>query len=147
MDLGLARASTGARSYRSEKAVTVLLDTHFIIWLVLKSRQLSKFPWLERYRPWGISPVSVLEIQYLSEVGRIKVRNPEFTETVLGDQRFLIDEALLLSLVRHALDLSWTREPFDRLLIAHSAARRVPLCTMDRMIRAHYSLLVTELRH
>ena len=37
--------------------------------------------------------------------------------------RFLIDEVPLASLVRHAYSLTWTRDPFDRLLAAHSGAR------------------------
>ena len=72
--------------------MTTLLDTHFLIWLALGSRRLSEFRWLQRYRPWGISPVSLLEIQYLSEVGRLEVHNPEFTETILGDGRFIVDD-------------------------------------------------------
>jgi PIN domain nuclease of toxin-antitoxin system len=126
--------------------VTTILDTHFLIWLTLRSRRLSEFPWLEHYRPWGISPISLLEIQYLAEIGRIEVRNPEFTEQILTDERFIVDEIPLLSLIRHALDLTWTRDPFDRLLTAHSASRRIPLCTTDRLIRTHHPLLVAELR-
>jgi len=126
--------------------VTALLDTHFLIWLVLRSRRLSKFRWLEKYRPWGVSPVSFLEIQYLAEVGRLEVRNPEFTETVLGDRRFIVDEVPFLPLIRQALGLSWTRDPFDRLLAAHSTIRRVPLCTTDQAIRGHHSLLVGEIK-
>lgn len=126
--------------------MTTLLDTHFLIWLTLGSSRLSKFPWLERYRPWGISPVSLLEIQYLAEVGRLEVQNPEFTEQVLRDERFVVDEVPLLSLMRHALVLSWTRDPFDRLLAAHSAARQIPLCTTDRTIRTHHAWVVSEMR-
>ncbi len=126
--------------------MTALLDTHFLIWLVLRSRRLSKFRWLEKYRPWGLSPVSFLEIQYLAEVGRLEVRNPEFTETVLGDRRFIVDEVPFLPLIRQALGLSWTRDPFDRLLAAHSTIRRVPLCTTDQAIRGHHSLLVGEIK-
>ncbi len=126
--------------------MTALLDTHFLIWLVLRSRRLSKFRWLEKYRPWGVSPVSFLEIQYLAEVGRLEVRNPEFTETVLGDRRFIVDEVPFLPLIRQALGLSWTRDPFDRLLAAHSTIRRVPLCTTDQAIRGHHSLLVGEIK-
>lgn len=127
--------------------MTILLDTHFLIWLTLGSRRLAKFPWLEHYRPWGVSPVSLLEIQYLSEVGRLEVQNPEFSEQILRDPRFIVDEAPLLALMRQAIDLTWTRDPFDRLLAAHSATRRTPLCTTDRMIRDHHSLVVRELRH
>lgn len=70
--------------------MTLLLDTHFIIWIVLGSRRLT--------------------------------------------------------LVRHALSLDWTRDPFDRLLAAHSTARRVPLCTADRHMLSHHRLLPLELR-
>lgn len=123
----------------------LLLDTHFLLWIVLESRRLEDFPWLPNYRPWGISPVSFLEIQFLAEAGRLEVRNPVFTERVSRDRRFLVDEAPLVALVDHALPLEWTRDPFDRLLAAHSSARRVPLCTMDRTVRRHHSLLPREL--
>lgn len=126
--------------------MTLLLDTHFLIWLVLGSKRLTAFPWLERHRPWGVSPVSFLEIQFLSEIGRLTVRNPEFADAVMQDPRFTVDDIPLVSLVRHALRLEWTRDPFDRLLVAHSAARRVALCTTDRQIRANYALLPGELR-
>jgi hypothetical protein len=66
-------------------------------------------------------------------------------EAVGGDPRFVIDEVPFVTLVSHALPLSWTRDPFDRLLAAHSTARRVPLCTLDRRIRRRHSMLVPEL--
>jgi PIN domain nuclease of toxin-antitoxin system len=125
--------------------VTLLLDTHFLIWLVLESKRLANFPWLDRYRPWGVSPVSFLEIQFLAEVGRLSVRNPEFTSTVMKDRRFIIDDISLETLVGHALRLDWTRDPFDRLLVGHSLARRVALCTTDRAIRSRHRLVPSEL--
>ena len=130
--------STGSRP------VTVLLDTHFVIWLVLGSRRLTEFPWVERHRPWGISPVSFLEIQFLAEIGRLSVRNPEFTTAVMEDPRFTVDDIPLVTVIRHGLGLTWTRDPFDRMLVAHSLARRVPLCTTDRDIRSHHRLVATE---
>ena len=117
--------------------MTVLLDTHFVIWLTLQSRRLAEFPWLDRYRPWGVSPISLLEIQYLAEIGRVEVRNPEFTDQLLNDPRFIVDEVSLLSLVRRALELSWTRDPFDRLLVAHSLYRGWKLATGDGEIIEH----------
>ncbi|MGE0822781.1 MAG: hypothetical protein AB7G75_23945 [Candidatus Binatia bacterium] len=75
--------------------MTSLLDTHFLIWLTLGASRLSEFPWLDRYQPWGVSPVSLLEIQYLSEIGRLEVRNPDFTEAILEDQRFIASVIVL----------------------------------------------------
>jgi PIN domain nuclease of toxin-antitoxin system len=126
--------------------MSVLLDTHFLVWLTLASKRLAEFPWLNRYRPWGISPVSLLEIQYLAEIGKLSVNNPKFTQTVMNDPRFVVDDIGIETLVSQALTLTWTRDPFDRLLAAHSMARRVPLCTTDRVIRSHHRLLLDELK-
>jgi PIN domain nuclease of toxin-antitoxin system len=126
-------------------AVTLLLDTHFLIWLTLGSKRLAEFPWIERYRPWGVSPISFLEIQFLAEIGRVTVRRPEFVDAVMSDGRFAVDDVPFVSLIRTSLALEWTRDPFDRLLAAHSLARRVPLCTLDRGLRRHHRLLAAEL--
>lgn len=123
----------------------LLLDTHFLLWAVLGVPRFDEFPWLERYLPWGISPISFLEIRFLSEVGRLEARMPALMEAVGRDPRFVVDEVPLVALIRHALPLEWTRDPFDRLIVAHSAARRTPLCTLDRRIRASHSMLAPEL--
>jgi PIN domain nuclease of toxin-antitoxin system len=125
--------------------VSLLLDTHFLLWIVMGVPRVDEFPWLDRHRPWGVSPISFLEFQFLGEVGRLQVRQPEFMDAVGRDRRFVIDEVPLVALVRHALPISWTRDPFDRLLAAHSAARRVPLCTFDRRMRREHGMLVEEL--
>lgn len=125
--------------------MSALLDTHFVLWTVLGAPRLEEFPWLERYRPWAVSPVSFLEIQFLGEVGRLEVRTSELTEAVGRDPRFAIDEVPLMSLVQHALPMTWTRDPFDRLIAAHSRSRRLPLCSLDRQIRDEHSLIVREL--
>ncbi len=124
--------------------MTLLLDTHFLIWITLGSKRLAGFPWMDRYRPWGVSPVSFLEIQFLAGLGRLSVRNPDFVDAVMEDPRFAVDEVPLTALIRHALRLDWTRDPFDRLLVAHSTARRVPLCTVDRRIRKHHRSVPVE---
>lgn len=122
-----------------------LLDTHFLLWIVLDADRLNEFPWLKRYEPWGVSPVSFLEVQFLAEVGKLDVDMDAFTTAVSNDSRFLVDDVPFLNLIQQALPLEWTRDPFDRLLAAHSAARRTPLCTVDRDIRAHHALIPTEL--
>ena len=81
----------------------------------------------------------------MAEVGRIEIENPEFTETLLNDPRFLVDEVPLLSLIHHAMQVAWTRDPFDRLLAAHSAARWTPFCTVDQIVLENHSPVVKEL--
>lgn len=123
----------------------VLLDTHFLLGIVVDHPRLREFDWLEEYRPWGVSPISFLEIEFLSEVGKLELEAEEFVQSIGKDRRFVVDEVPLLSLVRQAMPLEWTRDPFDRLLTAHSLARRTPLCTLDRRIRLHHSLVPKEL--
>ncbi len=123
----------------------LLFDTHFLIWALLDVPRMQEFPWLERYRPWGISPVSFLEIAFLAEVGRLEARLPELMGAIGADARFVVDEVPLVALVEHAVPLAWTPDPFDRLIAAHSSARRAPLCTLDRRMREHHRLLVAEL--
>lgn len=143
--MGMGWSRKGPRFAPAESTLTLLLDTHFLIWLVLESKRLAKFPWLNQYLPWGVSPVSFLEIQFLGEIGRLSVRNPEFMNTVMNDTRFTVDDIPLTSVIRHALRLDWTRDPFDRLLVAHSSARRVAFCTTDRDIREHHRLIPPEI--
>ena len=51
--------------------MTLLLDTHFLLWILTGSTRLAKHGWLESYRPWGVSPVTLLELQ-VSEPGPIQ---------------------------------------------------------------------------
>ena len=126
--------------------MTCLLDTHFLVWVITKSRRLRQFLWLEDYVPWGVSPISLLEIQLLAEVGQREVLNPQFVKTFKTDSRFIIDEVSLITLVEKSFDLRWTRDPFDRLIVAHSLSRRVPLCSVDSNVLENHSLVVRELR-
>lgn len=123
-----------------------ILDTHFLLWIVLDVARLAELPWLKRYQPWGVSPVSLLEMQFLAEAGRLEVKMAELTTALGDDPRFLIDDVPFLNLIQQAIPLRWTRDPFDRLLAAHSAARRTPLCSIDREIRVHHPLIPRELR-
>lgn len=126
--------------------MTCLLDTHFVVWIVSNSQRLRNYRWLRDYEPWGVSPVSLLEIQLLAEIGRRQIANPRFTEEVMGDPRFQLDEVSVATLIQRSLELSWTRDPFDRLIAAHSLARRVPLCSLDSVMLEHHKLIVPELR-
>lgn len=123
-----------------------VIDTHFLLWIAVGDHRLDEFPWIDAYGPWGVSPVSFLEIAFLHEVGKLRVDIDAFRTAVSDDPRFVVDEVPLLNLISRALPLNWTRDPFDRLLCAHSAARRKPFITMDRRVRQNHELIVKELR-
>jgi PIN domain nuclease of toxin-antitoxin system len=85
------------------------------------------------------SPVVELELQYLYEIGRITA-GPEAIFPYLADRTGLApDDTPYLVVVREARRLSWTRDPFDRLITAAALASGRPLLTRDRAIRDHYA--------
>jgi PIN domain nuclease of toxin-antitoxin system len=50
------------------------------------------------------------------------------------DIRLGIADTSAADLVQAAADLSWTRDPFDRLIAAHAIVAGAPLLTADRTI-------------
>ena len=116
------------------------LDTHVVAWLY--AGDLRRFSPAARRRLGGeelrISPMVVLEMQYLHEVGRIS----EDTGVVLSDLSRKLGlaqaEGDFSSVAAAAVDLGWTRDPFDRLIVAHAALHGATLMTKDRLIRRNY---------
>ncbi len=143
MGLGL---DSRQRTRSPDSKVSCLLDTHFVIWITGNRRRVREFPWLSRYEPWSVSPISLLEIQLLTECGRIQSKSPQLAEAILSDPRFVVDEVPLLTLLQKSLELSWTRDPFDRLIAAHSLARRLALSSIDEVMLQNHRLIVPELR-
>lgn len=117
----------------------IRLDTHVVVWLFAGSLdQLSPVAYrLLDEEQLAVSPMVELELTYLHEIGRI---NPTGTEVVadLADRIGLATSGLLLShVVAEAKPLSWTRDPFDRMIVADAIAAGEPLLTRDEHIRAH----------
>lgn len=109
----------------------ILLDTNAIIWLVQRhsrARRLEKLPRL------FISPASLLEIQFLEEVGRLRGSSGRAAESVAEDPRWKLDEPPSVRWFDLAGQLSWTRDPFDRLLAAHAQLRGWKLATGDERL-------------
>lgn len=87
-----------------------------------------------------VSPVVELELTYLYEIGRVT----EPAKAPLSALRRSIDlqvtDVSSAELVQAAVDLDWTRDPFDRLIAAHAVVADFPLLTADRTIREHLPL-------
>ena len=123
-------------------ASSVLLDTHVLLWVIARSRRQEEVSSLRKGHAWALSPVSLLEIKFLSEIGRIEADFPGLLSQLRQDDRFRIDDIGLEDLCNAACDLSWTRDPFDRFLVAHSMIRSLPLGTVDETIRKNHSMTV-----
>jgi PIN domain nuclease of toxin-antitoxin system len=116
------------------------LDTHVVVWLY--AGDLTRFPSAARRRlereELRVSPIVALELDYLHEVGR----TAEDASAVLGELARTVglaqDEGNLAAVVAAARVLTWTRDPFDRLIVGHAAAAGAALLTKDRTIRRRY---------
>lgn len=118
----------------------VFLDTHVVVWLGQgELRRISaKAQRLIDNNPIFISPFVRMELGILFEMGRFKKPPGEFLPALLENldgQVYL--ESLPLA-VAEAEKFSWTRDPFDRLIVGHCAAAGGDLITKDQTIRTHF---------
>jgi PIN domain nuclease of toxin-antitoxin system len=107
----------------------ILLDTNALIWLE------QRHPRARVLAAGGkrlyISPASVLELQFLMEAGRIRLKNATIADITQRDDLWALDDLPAAAWFDRALDLSWTRDPFDRLIVAHARLRGWRLATAD----------------
>jgi PIN domain nuclease of toxin-antitoxin system len=122
------------------EAGVVYLDTHLVVWLYSGLLGLipERIARLIDHHSLRISPIVALEIQYLYETDRITTP----ADTILEDLDLRIglkfDRLSLARVVRQSLCENWTRDPFDRLIVAQARIRQQPLLTKDRIIRKNY---------
>ena len=122
-------------------ASVIYLDTHVVAWLYAGGA--AGFPdaalkVLEETEDIRISPMVRLELQYLYEIERVSqpaLPVVDAIETALG---MTICQASFPAVVREAEGHRWTRDPFDRLIVAQAALFQAPLLTKDQEIRANY---------
>ena len=87
-----------------------------------------------------VSPIVELELTYLYEVGRVTepaVAPLAALRKTIGLQAA---DVPLSALVQAASSLSWTRDPFDRMIAAQAIVADAPLLTADRTILDNLSL-------
>lgn len=101
----------------------IYLDTHVVVWLY--AGELKKLS--ERAKEIIndndiiISPIVRLELQYLFEIQRI-TDDAKIIVTDLSDRIGLkICDKDFNTVISNALDYFWTRDPFDRIIVANAA--------------------------
>jgi len=117
------------------------LDTHIVVWL--RQKELQKFSpkALEAIEQAGqlfISPMVELELKFLYEIGRIS----ETSYNILGDLGAMIglkiDDHSFSEVIQKAMLIDWTRDPFDRIIVAHAMSQESKLLTKDEKILSHF---------
>ena len=131
MDVDLERQR---RPVPSTPPAVILLDTHAAIWLATGHRRADP---LRRMPRLYLSPATVLELQFLVEVGRIRLAAPLSVTSLSDDPRWLLDEPPSGKWFSAAAEVGWTRDPFDRLLVAHARVRGWRVATADAVLLDH----------
>ncbi len=115
------------------------LDTHVLVWL--SAGEHERIPPTARGRletdRLAISPMVELELGYLYEVGRVTTPAVDVLARLVPALELTVSNAPFAAVVAEALGLSWTRDPFDRLITAQALVDRAELLTADETILAH----------
>jgi len=91
-----------------------------------------------------VSPIVELELTYLYEIGRVSEPASAPLSALRRTLGLQIADTSLSELVQAAAALSWTRDPFDRLIAAHAVVDNAPLVTADETIRKHLPLAIWD---
>ncbi len=86
-----------------------------------------------------ISPIAMIELEYLYEIRRIKISARDVQLKVEHEMGVRVCDLPFPAVARIALDEKWTRDPFDRLIVAQAKANGLaPLLSADEEMSRHY---------
>ncbi|MFN3779859.1 MAG: type II toxin-antitoxin system VapC family toxin [Brevundimonas aurantiaca] len=122
------------------------LDTQVALWLYYRlDRQISRGAkaQLARARDLRLSPLVVVEIEILIEIGRVKLKTADLLLHDLQERLDLeLSDASAAAVAEAACRFAWTRDPFDRLIVANAMADGAKLITADQVILRHFDQAV-----
>lgn len=120
----------------------IFLDTHVVIWLYAhlfdKLSALSEK--LINNNDLYCSPMVKLELKYLFEIDRITEKPNPIIDGLGKEIGLTIRNIELNQLIDQSLDIIWTRDPFDRLIVAQARLEGAFLLTKDDLILQNFEL-------
>lgn len=125
--------------------MSVYLDTHVVVWLCegeVEKLSAAAVTAIET-SDLLISPIVLLELQYLFEIKRIVKPSLALIEQLQTLVGLKMSDYSFPDVVRTALSETWTRDPFDRMIVAQARADGYSeLVTSDQKIQENYSRTV-----
>jgi PIN domain nuclease of toxin-antitoxin system len=119
--------------------VRLHIDTHVALWLAAgDKRRLRPVQGRLRRAELFISPFVAVEMELLREVGRIRAPVRDVLDILTDDHDVQEAGGDIGEIGRRARLLGWTRDPFDRFIVAHAQASEAQLLTADEAIRQHF---------
>jgi PIN domain nuclease of toxin-antitoxin system len=126
-------------------ASLIYLDTHVAAWLHAAGAELLSEDAARRIDDADeirISPMVRLELQYLYEIGRVSQPATLVLDALGAGLGLRVCDASFPAVARAAESETWTRDPFDRMIVAQASLRDAPLLTKDRILHQNYDRAV-----
>jgi PIN domain nuclease of toxin-antitoxin system len=123
----------------------IYLDTHVVAWLYgLGPQALSPAAaeTIGASNDVRISPMARLELQYLYEIGRVTRPAAEVVDALAATLGLSVCSADFPAVANAAESMDFTRDPFDRLIVAQASLHGAPLVTKDEHLHRHYASAV-----
>ncbi len=119
---------------------TIYLDTHTAVYLHAGAAELLGDEGKRRIEGSEllISPMVLMEFEYLHESGKIRYRAAEIYTALNATLGVSLCSLPFSDVAHEALSLDWTRDPFDRIIVAQAKVRNSVLISRDRDIRLNY---------
>jgi PIN domain nuclease of toxin-antitoxin system len=117
------------------------LDTNALVWLSEKNFAKFRSSTLETIGQADLlySPIVLLELEYLFEIKRSILPTRDIQRKVEFELGVRLCTLPFDQVATTALDEKWTRDPFDRLIVANAKTNGLaPLITADLYIAQHY---------
>jgi len=126
----------------------IYLDTHVAAWLYAGRTDLlsKRARTLIDAEELHISPAVVLELQYLHEIDRMTVGANAIVQSLSAQLGLHVCDLQFAAVIESALEQSWTRDPFDRIIVGQATLNASALLTKDRTIRRHYRMVTGRSR-
>jgi len=120
------------------------LDTHIAVWLYsgLTEKLTENAKKAIDDCDVLISKMVRLELQYLFEIGRIKVQPAKIIKSLSKSINLKISDRSLSEIIDEASKIDWTRDVFDRLLTAEAIANESGFITADEDVRVNFKQAV-----
>jgi len=118
----------------------IYLDTHIVVWLYagLLEKFSQSIQTILNENEILISPIVRLELAYLYEIERVKEPAHGIVADLADRIGLRVCEKDFNAIVSQAIKLTWTRNPFDRLIVANAALNDNILISKDQNILGHY---------
>ncbi len=114
------------------------LDTHVLVWLSGgEAGACAEGAGAASGERVSCAPMAQLELAHLYEIGRITRGASDVLGVLAPALGLAVSAAPFAAVVAYALDLTWTRDPFDRLIAANALVDGAGLLTADESLLAN----------